>query len=277
MIHSYEHNSNRLVHEAIDIACDECGVYTGSDDGRAYRWPLSGKTPLVEYFACEGTVRKLAVSRNLFAAACTDGTVRVHEKISGKQIYQFTHPESDLREVRISKDEKTLWCAGGNGSVYSYNLYEGGLLYNKRIHRSWIWSICLMGNEKILVTGGGDGMIFFLESGTGRILAALYNLQGEDFLMTCPPDKTFLTGFFYTTSKQSIQVFLEVSANQTKTILDETDPRHSSYFDRHNLKNLIRTRLRNDGYYNQLTDSYLKNKKLLVESKLGNDTKMLKD
>jgi WD40 repeat protein len=276
MIHSYEHNSDRLVHEAIDIACDEGGVYTGSDDGRAYRWPFSGGRPLVEYFSCEGTVRKLAVSRNLLAAACTDGTVRVHEKISGKQVYHFTHPESDLREVRIANDEKRLWCAGGNGFVYCYNLQDGELLYNKWIHRSWIWSICLTGDERILVTGGGDGIVFFLASDTGRILAALYNLREEDFLMTCPPDKAFPSGIFYTSCKKNIQVLLKDQAADSQVVLDETDPRYTSYFDRHNLKNLIRTRLKNNSHYNQLTDSYLKNRRLLVESKQGNDTKMLK-
>ena len=203
-IHSYEHSAERSKHEAIDICYDEGGVYSGSDDGRAYRWPLHGKEPLIEYFSCEGTVRKIAVSANLFAAACTDGIVRVHKKISGECLYNFPNAHSDLREVRISKDETKLWSASGHGSVMCYDLLNGKQIYKKTYLKSWIWSIGLMRDEQILVGGGGDGQVIFLSAHTGQLLARLYMLPDQsDFLITCPPDNAFPEGIFYT-NKQGV-------------------------------------------------------------------------
>ena len=109
IIHSYEHSDDILHDQAIDIAYDSFGVYTGSDDGRAYRWALTGGEPIMKYFAFNGTVRKVAISSTLFAAACTDGFIRVHKKLTGESIFQFPHQDSDLREVRISKDETKIW------------------------------------------------------------------------------------------------------------------------------------------------------------------------
>jgi len=276
-IHSYEHSAERLSHEAIDIAMDDGGVYTGSDDGRAYRWPLHGKQPLIEYFNFAGTVRKIAVSANLFAAACTDGFVRVHNKISGECLFNFPNAYTDLREVRISKDETKLWSASGHGSVLCYDLLNGKLIYKKTYHSSWIWSIALMRDEQILVSGGGDGQVIFISANTGQLLARLYMLTDErDFLITCPPDKSFLNGIFYTSNEECIQVLAEDQAKESQEILDTNDPRYISYFNKLNLKNLILTRLKNKSQYDLLTKMHLENQKLLLQSQQNSGPKRLR-
>jgi len=276
-IYSYEHSANRISHEAIDIACDEGGVYTGSDDGKAYRWPLHGKQPLMEYFSFEGTVRKIAVSATLFAAACTDGFLRVHKKISGECIFNFRNAHADLREVRISKDETKLWSASGRGSVFCYNLLNGKMIYKKTYLSSWIWSIALMRDERILVCGGGDGQIIFLQADTGQLLARLYILMDQsDFLITIPPDKTFVNGIFYTNNEACIKVLLEDKAKDSQEILEASDPRFTGYFNKLNLKNLILTRLKNNKHYDLLSSEYLKNKKLFHQVQQGSDPKRLR-
>jgi len=276
-IHSYEHSADRIHHEAIDIAMDDGGVYTGSDDGRAYRWPLHGKQPLIEYFSFVGTVRKITVSSNLFAAACTDGTLRIRKKISGEELFNFPNAHTDLREVRISKDETKLWSASGHGSIFCYDLLSGKMIYKKTYHSSWIWSIALMQEEQILVSGGGDGQVIFTSANTGQLLARLYMLPDQhDFLITCPPDKSFPSGMFYTNNEDYIQVQAEDKANDSLVTLDKSDPRHTSYFNKHNLKNLILTRLKNKGQYDLMTSEHLKNKNLFLQAHAGRDFKRLR-
>ena len=276
-IRLYKHSNERLSPAAIDIVYENGRVYTGSDDGYAFKWDLKGEKPLMEYFSFNGTVRKLALSVNYLAAACTDGVVRVHYKNSGEYYRYFYHNERDIRDVRISKDETKLWSANEYGSVYCYNLITGERIYNKKVNSLWIWSICLMNSEKILVTGSGDGSVVFLSAGSGQIIARLYNLPGgNDFLITCPEDQAFPAGFFYTNKTDLIQVVMEDKEMSVREILDLNDPRRKAYIYKHNLKNLIITRLKNNRYYNSLTENYIRDKKILDQISEKYNPHMLK-
>jgi WD40 repeat protein len=273
----YKHSDNRISPESIDIVYENGKVYTGSDDGCAFKWELKGDKPVMKYFSLAGCVRKLALSTKYLAAACTDGIVRVHFKHSGGYYRHFHHHESDVREVRISRDEKKLWSATDGGTVSCFSLVTGELIFSRKIHPLWIWSICLMNDEKILVTGSGDGTVAFLSADTGRILAKLLNLSDtSDFLITCPQDQSFPKGFFYTTNKDLIQVIKEDKYMQTSEILDADNPQRSEYINKLNLKNLMITRLKNDKQYTSLTGNYLMNKNLLDQLNEESQTFMLK-
>ena len=134
-----------------------------------------------------------------------------------------------------------------------------------------------MNDEKILVTGSGDGSVAFLSAESGQIVAQLYNLPGNnDFLITCPSDKVFPTGFFYATDTDLIQVIKDDKEMQTQELLDLNDPRRIEYINKLNLKNLIITKLRNTKHYTSLTENYMTNKNLLDQLSGGNRTYMLK-
>jgi WD40 repeat protein len=267
----YRHTNERLSPESIDIVYENGRVYTGSDDGCAYQWDISGEKKLIKYFSFNGCVRKIALSQAYFAAACTDGIVRVCFKHTGVFFRHFSHPDKDVREVRISKDEKRIWTATDGGTVSCFNLLTGEFIYGRKVHPLWIWSVCLMNDEKILVTGSGDGTVAFLSAESGQILAQLYNLPGNnDFLVTCPSDQAFPTGFFYTTDTDLIQVIKEDKELQTVELLDLNDTGRKEYINNLNLKNLIIARLKNNRNYDSLTENYIRNKKMLDQiSKQG--------
>ena len=227
ILHFYHHSDERQKIECMDIVFDQDFVYTGSDDGCSYRWPLEGGIPALEYFQCEGSVRKVAVSPSYFAVACTDGSLRVYWKISGELVCIFYQDEPDIREVRISKDETRLFSGAADGSVSCYNLLTKELIYQRKIHSHWIWSICLMNEDRVLVTGSRDGRVSFLTTDSGKILAQLINLpKKEDFLITCPPDKEsgFPNGFFYTNNMDLVQVLSWDIEKRTQQKLHPDDP-----------------------------------------------------
>ena len=260
----YRHTNERLSPESIDIVYENGRVYTGSDDGCAYQWDISGEKKLIKYFSFNGCVRKIALSQTYFAAACTDGIVRVCFKHTGVFFRHFSHPDKDVREVRISKDEKRIWTATDGGTVSCFNLLTGEFIFGRKVHPLWIWSVCLMNDEKILVTGSGDGTVAFLSAESGQILAQLYNLPGNnDFLVTCPSDQAFPTGFFYTTDTDLIQVIKEDKELQTVELMDLNDTGRKEYINNLNLKNLIIARLKNNRNYDSLTENYIRNKKML--------------
>ena len=134
-----------------------------------------------------------------------------------------------------------------------------------------------MSGEKILVVGGGNGSIVFIAADTGQILARLYNLkENGDFLVTCPPDKAFPAGIFYSTNREFIQVVNEDKDKIITETLETGEPRYDTYFHKLNLKNLIITRLKNNGHYNLLTKKHLKNRKLLYQVQQGTSLKRLR-
>lgn len=277
MINLYKHTNNRLTPECMDIAYDQEFVYTGSDDGCAYKWGLKQTIPLLIFFEFNGSVRKIAVSGNLFAAACTDGVVRIHYKHSGEYFRYLSHGKNDVRDLRISKNEKILWSASEDGSVKCFNLITGRVIYHKYIHSYWIWSICLMNDDKVLVTSSGDGTIAFLSADSGNVLACLWNLpMDNEFLISCPSDKVFPAGFFYTTNKEFIQVVKENKNKTFQEILDSSDPRCTTYIQGLNNKNLVLTKLKNNGHYTSLIEHYVQNHYLSNQASGQNKHRLLR-
>lgn len=261
----YKHTNERKNPESIDIAYDQKFVYTGSDDGLALKWKLLGKKPILNFFQCAGSIRKVILSNNYCAFACGDGFARVHKK-SGEYYRYFLHSGAEVLDVRISQDETKLYSASNDGSVKCFNLINGELIFHKKIHSSWIWSICLFNNDNMLVTGSSDGSVAII-SATGELLLQFLNVPCNEFLITSPPDKVFQNGFFYTTNLDFIDVFSVDENLQILEKLDSNDLHRQSYIAKHNCKNLIITRLKNNNKYHSLTDRFLKNQELLNKLK----------
>jgi WD40 repeat protein len=276
IVNLYKHTHPRLHPESIDIAYDGKYVYTGSDDGIAYQWTLKGRKPKLKYFKFEGSVRKIAVSKNYIASGCTDGIIRVYYKLTGEHYMDILHSESEVRDVRISKDETRIFSGSEDGSVKICSLLSGKQLFYKEIHLNWIWSICLMRDDKILVTGSSDGSVAFYSTETGKILAHLVNLhKGNDVLITCPPNEVFKTGFFYTNNTDYIQVASFDSERNVNEVLNTNDSRRLEYINKLNLKNLIITRLRDPKQYDTLANNYHENRKKLNFAEKGSQILLL--
>ncbi len=278
-INYYRHSNDRKDIECMDIAYEQGFVYSGSDDGCAFRWPLKGEVPLLKYFECEGSVRKVAISTKYFAAACTDGAVRVFKKSSGNFYRIFPHAEPDVRDVRISKDETRLFSGAADGSVSCFNLVSGESIYHIKIHKHWIWSICLMHDDRVLVSGSRDGTVAFLSADTGKILAQLHNLSNkDDFLITCPPEEKhgFPSGLFYTTNNDLVQVLSWDKEKRMYEKLKGNDSIRRAYINKLNLRNLIITKLKNNGQFNSLTDRFIRDRKLLTQLNKPELPQMLK-
>lgn len=265
-LYFYKHTKPRSFNDlqAIDIAYDQEFVYTGSDDGLAFKWKLSGRRPILQYFSMQGAVRKIAITSTLFIAASTDGFIRCHYKSSG-EIYQYLfHSNSEVLDVRVSEDEKRLYSSSLDGSIKCFNLATGEELYHHKIHNNWIWSIKLMNGDKTLISGSCDGTIAFISTDSGQVLVRFHFFPRENkYFFSIPPDRAFSNGFFYCPDTSFVQVEFENKEKGIWEILDSKDIRRVTYLEKLNLKNLVITRIKNNMSYNSLTDNYIKNQKLL--------------
>jgi len=262
-IYKYHHRKREQHPGAMDIAYDGRYVYTGSDDGAAHKWSLKKQKSLIRFFDLPVSVRKVAVSKRYFAAACSDGVVRVYNKTTGKKHKQFYHNTSEeVLDVRITRDEFKLVSASSDGSILCFDLLSGKKIFHHKVHFGWIWSICLFNNDQQIVSGSTDGSIVFMTI-TGDILARYYNLAGKQFLISSPKDKLFPNGCFFTTDTKLIAVTRYDKNNSSNEVLAEDDKDRLDYIHNLNRKNIIISKLSNHKNYNRLSDNYCKNKKLM--------------
>lgn len=261
----YHSASERLHPESVDVAYDQEFVYTGSD-GAVYKWELNNEQPIHRYFACSCGIRKITVSKTLVAAASNDGVLRIHKK-SGELYRYITASKYEIKDVRIAKDESFIVASIDNGTIKCWSLKTFEERFSLKVHASVIWSIRLMNSDTVLVTGGTDGLINFINITTGEVLLKMYNFHKDmEMLVSVPGDKNMPNGFFYTTNKDYIEVYAK-NKNGSDKILDKTDKNRLAYIDKLNLKNLIIRRLKNTNQYNTLLDNYSKNKTLLTDLK----------
>ncbi len=262
-VHRYPHSNFSINTECIDIISDGVFVYTGSDDGKAQKWKINGE-PELKYFECQASIRKIAISDSFFAAACTDGFVRLSNKHTGERLKTLKHKASDIREVRISQDEKKLFSADEYGNIYCYSLPSGRLVYSRKFHTGPIWSICLMNEDQVLVAGSCDSTVSFVSVETGKLLARLFNNSAKDFLITCPPDSTVAkNGFFCTSNTGLIEVFSKEAGDGASDALSLDDPRRVNYLKKWNLRNLVLIRLKNNGGFTSVSNNYSQRQEMI--------------
>jgi hypothetical protein len=119
--------------------------------------------------------------------------------------------------------------------------------------------------------------VAFSSADTGKILAKLpFLVSDRDFLITCPADKVYPAGFFYTNKEENVAVFTKMNESGEWKEMGISDPNRTSYIRRLNLKNLIIIRLQNNGNYQSLADHFVQNKKILSQINSQNPPRMLK-
>lgn len=278
-IYEFHHKKRQQYPATMDIAYDGMYVYTGSDDGAAHKWSLKKQKSLIRFFNLPVSVRKIAVSKRYFAAACSDGVVRVYDKTSGEKYKQLIHNRSEeVLDIRIIRDESKLVSASSDGTILCFNLLSGKTIFHTKVHNNWIWSICLFNNEQQIVSGSTDGTIAFMTI-NGDILARYYNLTDKHFLISCPKgkDKIFPNGCFFTTNSALITVKRFDKINLTNEVLAVDDKNRLDYITKLNRKNIIISKLRNHKNYDKLSENYSKHKKLLDGLSNGKTIKFLNE
>jgi WD40 repeat protein len=261
-INSYPHKYSKKNPESIDIAYDQEYCYTGSDNGAAYKWPLLGKVPVLQYFNSEGAgIRKIAVTGKYFAAACTDGRIRLFLKRTGEHVYHFVHTnKAEALDIKISKDETRLYSCGSDGTLKCFDLLMHKTIFHRKVHRKWIWGIHLMNEDRMVVSGSTDGTVAFTDH-TGQLQARLHNLVENEILISCPASKAY-PRFFYTSNRNLISIYKEYKADKKREEVEPTEKNLiENYISRLNQKNLVIRRLKDPSLYEKMIENYVKQKK----------------
>jgi len=204
--------NRHLGSEAIDIAADLNFIYMSDDTGKVYTYSFKGN--LLQIFSDGGDfkIRRIYVSSNYIACACTDSKVRIFSK-NGVLMSRIQLPNHNTEccDIKISPDETTVFAVDSQGSFFVFDFHSGQLLNSTLLHSSYIWNLSPF-EASSFVCSGGDGRISFV-SATGNLLGHFYVLKSREILITCPE---FPNVFFYSSKPESHIKVLD-SANQALT------------------------------------------------------------
>ncbi len=250
----YEVKRKVLYPLGIDIAYDQNYAYMGCD-GTMMKFNLSGKKPVLKYFDNQTGVRKIAVSEKYVAAASCDGKIRIFKK-NGDYHLLIDASKYEVKDIKISNDESFIVGCSDDGYVRCWSLENAVERFSCKAHRSMIWSFCFASNENLVVSGGTDGMISFIDTETGKLILRMYNLaMDNEMLVSVPKDMNFPNGYFYTTNNEFVDVYSE-EKNSKLNHLDSNDRKRQIYIDKLNCKNLVLNRIKLNSRYNTLTDHF---------------------
>jgi WD40 repeat protein/serine/threonine protein kinase len=151
----------------------------------------------------QGPVNVVAFSPdgNRFLTGSWDGTVRILDAVSGKELTQFKPPHFEARSWGItgaawSPDGKTILTVDAQGNVKLCEAGTGRLIFQlKTLAQTTVMAVAIAPDGKTLLTGSDDRSARTWDATTG---AEIRQFNGHRKAVTCvafsPDGKTILTG-----------------------------------------------------------------------------------
>ncbi|MCQ3974873.1 MAG: hypothetical protein DPW09_15640 [Anaerolineae bacterium] len=125
---------------------------------------------------------------NRFVTGSLDGTIRIWETTTGKEVLRMTH-ESQVGAMSLSPNGK--WLATGSGrTLMVWNVATGKEL-TRRVHDSLVEAVAFSPDGKWLATGSFDGSVRLWEGSTSREVP-LTGHGDEVWAVTFSPDSKWL-------------------------------------------------------------------------------------
>jgi RNA polymerase sigma factor (sigma-70 family) len=116
-----------------------------------------------------GPVHKLAFTASgKLASAGADGTVRLWDGNSGKELLRLAAGESWVRDLAVSRDEKLL--AAGGDAVYIWDAGTGKRLHRLEPGKTSSYSVALSPDGTRLVSGDGDDAFRLWDTASGKLV-----------------------------------------------------------------------------------------------------------
>jgi eukaryotic-like serine/threonine-protein kinase len=130
------------------------------------------------------------------ASAWNDGTVRVHEVDSGKQLWSmWLHGGESTTSVAWSIDGKSIASAGGDSMIYVSDAATGAVKQTLRGHTSAVMSVAWHPGGDRLASASGDRSVKVWDPITGKLMLSLIDPSSEMKTVAWSPDgKTLAAG-----------------------------------------------------------------------------------
>ncbi|HEV3006679.1 MAG TPA: protein kinase [Pirellulales bacterium] len=101
---------------------------------------------------------------------CADGTLRLADLETGRQVQRFTGHEGEVRSVAVSPDEQLILSAGHDGTLRFWDVAQGRELRRCTEHKSSVACAVFSGDGRFALSGGSDRTLGIWDVAAGRQL-----------------------------------------------------------------------------------------------------------
>jgi RNA polymerase sigma factor (sigma-70 family) len=122
------------------------------------------------------------------ASANHDGTVRLFDAGTGKQVHVFRGHAGSVFDVAFSPDGKILASASADQTVRLWDAATGALLHPRPGHDGGIGSVVISPDGKRAVSAGYDRTLRIWDLATGQELLALRDFKSAIYALSLSPD-----------------------------------------------------------------------------------------
>jgi RNA polymerase sigma factor (sigma-70 family) len=184
---------------SVAFAPDGRSLAAGSRDGlvtlwdvgvlrRRARWPGLGPAVYDVAFSPDGKRLASAGGEEFLRDGQRDGTLRLWDATSGKQVAAIQGHAGTVTSVAFSPDGKTLASGGFDRTVRVWDVATGRALFLFKGHTGLVRCVAISPDGKYLASGGFDGTVKVWDLATGRELARLKGPAGGVMSVAFSPD-----------------------------------------------------------------------------------------
>ncbi|MBW4620790.1 MAG: PD40 domain-containing protein [Cyanosarcina radialis HA8281-LM2] len=131
----------------------------------------------IKYPGCEFFPKRLSISmsadRKAIACSYSDGTVRLFNSLTGKELNVFKGDANWVNDIRFSPDGKTMAFGTIEGDVHLWNLVTKKIVKTLKGHHSEVSSLGFSPDGQVIAAGTFDGLITLWNISTGQKLKTL--------------------------------------------------------------------------------------------------------
>lgn len=172
---------------------DECLV-TACIDGKIRVFKGHTQEPVKVFRHPESVAPTITLAISNKWVFSGDDMVRVWDKETGEQIYQFHGHSSAMITACLSRDGRRFYAGGYDGTLKSYDLHTCRPVQRFERHFAWVSSVAIDEEHNLVATGSHDSTVK-LFSLSGKLLYTLRGHQdGVHSVAIHPNGKMIVTG-----------------------------------------------------------------------------------
>ena len=182
-------------------------LYYGGRAGILYSWNLQLSQQVEEIEICKSIINIIELTAEYIILGCEDSKIYIYIMSSMSKICELLGHFASVSCMTVSLDENFLFSGSWDNTIRKWSLIKFNQVHEFRsenAHKSWISSLQLASNQKILISASGDRSIIYWDVNSKNIINKINAHKSEIQGLCCAKNKTF---FISVSKDKSIAVW----------------------------------------------------------------------
>jgi eukaryotic-like serine/threonine-protein kinase len=128
----------------------------------------------------------------LLASASRDGTAKIWDAITGRELLTFREHNAIVQAVAFSPDGTRVASGSWDGNVLVWNASSGHVVHTLRGEADFVYDVAFSTDGKVLASAHSNGRVVLWDADAGKVLGRIKAHNGETEGVAFSPDSTLL-------------------------------------------------------------------------------------